>query len=60
MNTMKTLIMLGLIVCGCCSEPKIQVIHNDKTVTNTIQKASFQDESYVWESWLFSTNRVDR
>lgn len=42
---------------GCKSTP-IQVIDNTNVVTNTVPLKSFNDESYVWESWMFSTNEV--
>lgn len=42
---------------GCLS--KIQVIHNDNVVTNSVPMKAFNDESYVWETWTIGTNRVD-
>ena len=61
----KTLYATTLIACialacilGCsgCKADKINIIHNDKVVTNTVPVKAFNDESYVWEGWLFSTN----
>ena len=43
---------------GCTSE-SIQVIHNDKVVTNNVPLKAFNDEMYVWENWTFSTNKAD-
>ena len=43
---------------GCQSE-KIQVIHADKVVTNTVPMKAFNTERYIWESWTTSTNRVE-
>lgn len=46
---------------GCIT--KIQVIDDgSNTNTNKVQNVSsgFNDETYVWESWLFSTNHVDK
>jgi len=44
---------------GCTSE-KIQVIRNDKVVTNNVPMKAFNDESYIWENWTFGTNRVEK
>ena len=51
------LALLG-IVGGCVT--KIQVIDDGSSSTNKIQRveSGFNEESYVWESWFFSTNRV--
>ena len=45
---------------GCVT--KIQVIDDGSSNTNKVQKveSGFNEETYVWESWLFSTNRVDK
>ena len=44
---------------GCKSE-NIQVIHNDKVVTNSVPVKAFNDEVYVWENWTFGTNKVEK
>lgn len=44
---------------GCTSE-KIQIIRNDKVVTNSVPVKAFNDESYIWENWTFGTNRVEK
>lgn len=41
-----------------CKSDKIQVIHNDKVVTNSVPMKAFNDESYVWENWIIGTNQV--
>lgn len=55
-----SLIALALLggVSGCIT--KIQVIDDGSSNTNKVQKveSGFNEETYVWESWLFSTNRV--
>ena len=46
---------------GCIT--KIQVIDDgSNTSTNKVQNVSnsFNDETYIWENWSFSTNRVDK
>lgn len=64
---MKKMIAYGLValallsgVGGCIT--KIQVIDDGSNNTNKVQKveSGFNEETYVWESWLFSTNRVDK
>ena len=52
-------VAIGLWLTGCAYE-KIQVIHNDKVVTNAVPMKAFNDETYVWESWWFGTNKVDK
>lgn len=44
---------------GCTT--KIQVI-DDSSKTNAVHNVSsgFNEETYIWESWLFGTNRVDK
>ena len=51
---------LALAVSSCKST-KIQVI-DDSSGTNRVQnvQSGFNDETYIWEGWLFSTNRVDK
>jgi len=46
------------LVPGCTT--KIQVIDDGSSKTNQVHKveSGFNDETYVWESWTFSTNRV--
>ena len=55
-----SLVALALLggVSGCIT--KIQVIDDGSSSTNKVQKVEsrFNEETYVWESWLFSTNRV--
>jgi len=46
------------VLTGCGKT--IDVIHNDNVVTNTVSFRSFQDESYVWETWSYGTNRADK
>ena len=57
-----SLVALALLsgVGGCIT--KIQVIDDGSSNTNKVQKveSGFNEETYVWESWLFSTNRVDK
>ena len=54
---MKKLLIIALVLCcfGC-------TIKTTNTLENENSKAAsfnaFNDESYVWESWTFSTNKV--
>ena len=55
-----SLVALALLggVSGCIT--KIQVIDDGSSSTNKVQKveSGFNEETYVWESWSFSTNQV--
>lgn len=59
-----TLIACTALACilGCsgCKADKINVIYHDTVITNTVPVKAFNDESYVWEGWQFSTNKVDK
>lgn len=62
---MKKLILCSILAISVlagivgCSTSKIQVIHNDNIVTNNVPMRAFNDESYIWENWTYSTNRID-
>lgn len=60
--TAMMLCTLSLCIVGCngCKADKINVIHTDNVVTNTVPTKAFNDESYVWENWSFGTNKVDK
>ena len=49
---------VGLITAGCKTKEQIQVIQPQVVITNDISSASFNDEHYVWEGFIFSTNQV--
>lgn len=52
--------VLAISLAGCTT--KIQVIENGSSHSADRQSMSsgFNDETYIWESWSFSTNRVDK
>lgn len=52
--------VLAVSLAGCMT--KIQVIDDGSSSSAEQQRMSsgFNDETYIWESWTFSTNRVDR
>ena len=55
---MKKLITLFvLLMCVGCA-PKIINVNGTKNEETTSFNA-FNDENYVWESWTFSTNKVN-
>ena len=54
-----TVMSLAIWFPGCKSG-KINVIHTDAVVTNSVPVKAFNDETYIWETWQFGTNRVDR
>lgn len=47
----------GLFLSGCTSEGIQTDIKSEAAVTNTTFGA-FNDEVYIWESFIFTTNRV--
>lgn len=51
-----TAVVLAFGLLGC---KRMQAQQNTNTVTNTVLTTAFNDESYVWENWQFSTNKVD-
>ena len=57
---LKKILILAIFaaVTGGCGKT-IQVIETDNTMTNTVPVKAFQDETYIWESWTYSTNRVN-
>lgn len=48
------LVMAGTL-CGCRT-PETTVV----PVVMQPQQSSFSGKTYIWENWLYSTNRVDR
>ena len=53
--------MLGsidLIMAGCKTKEQIHVIQPQTVVTNNVPVKAFNDERYVWEGFIFSTNQV--
>lgn len=57
---MKKLITVFLLMTICigCSTKIINV--DGKTNDERTSFNAFNDESYVWEGWSFSTNKVDK
>ena len=53
-----TAILIGLMFSGCKTKEQIQVVQPQITVTNTAPARAFNDEQYVWENFIFSTNQV--
>lgn len=49
---------MSVFAAGCGKT--IDVIHTDNVVTNNVSFRSFSDETYVWETWTYGTNRADR
>ena len=49
---------VGLMTAGCKTKEQIQVIQPQVVVTNSIPVKAFNDERYVWEGFIFSTNQV--
>ena len=49
---------MSILMYGCFSD-SIQIIRNDKVVTNTVPLRAFNDEHYVWENWTISTNKIE-
>lgn len=56
------IVLLATVFFGIsgCTGDKIQIINNQNVVTNVVPTKAFNDETYVWENWQFSTNQVDK
>lgn len=53
----KLLLILAIASCIGCSTKHSNV--DEKRSNETSSFNAFNDESYVWEGWSFSTNKVD-
>ena len=55
-------LVAAVLLCGCCSKtPDKSNTYTDVTVTNSSPTQSgFNDESYIWEIFVFPTNRTER
>lgn len=49
--------LASLMLFGCKSKPQPSYYDGGST-TNVIMQTEFNEESYIWESFIFSTNRV--
>lgn len=49
---------IGLIMAGCKTKEQLHVIQPQTVVTNSVPVKAFNDEHYVWEGFIFSTNQV--
>lgn len=47
----------AILVCGCVSSKETDYYFN--TQTNATLQTSFDEEVYVWENFVISTNRVE-
>jgi uncharacterized protein YceK len=57
---MKKIIFALFILAVVCSGCSTKIINVDGTKNEeTTSFNAFNDESYVWESWTFSTNKVN-
>lgn len=50
-------IFASLMLFGCKSKP--QPSYYDGGSTNIIMQTEFNEENYIWEGFIFSTNRVN-
>lgn len=51
-------IISSLVLFGCKTKPQTPTYY-DGGSTNVIMQTEFNEENYVWEGFIFSTNRVD-
>ena len=52
--------LTSFLIFGCKTNPQNQTYFDNETVnTNILMQTEFNDEIYVWENFIFSTNRVD-
>ena len=60
---MKKIIAIATLSClmlfGCKSKPQNPQYYDGRNNTNVMMQTEFNDETYVWESFIFSTNRVN-
>lgn len=60
---MKKIIAIAALSClilfGCKSKPQNPSYYDGGSTTNVIMQTEFNEETYVWESFIFSTNRVN-
>ena len=60
-NSVKTLgfiISISFLLIGCSIKSKNTNEEYYPTPTNQVMKVDFNEEVYVWENFVFSTNRV--
>ena len=51
-------VISSLVLFGCKTKPQTPTYY-DGGSTNVIMQTEFNEENYVWEGFIFSTNRVD-
>lgn len=63
---MKKLVAISLVLLagciGCVNQPKTKPVtpaYYDSNA-NAAMQTEFNEEQYIWETFIFSTNRVDR
>ena len=56
-KTLIALFILGSAFLGGCTSEKIQVV--DPGASSTAVGSSFNEDRYVWEDFIFTTNRVN-
>ena len=54
----KFLIMALVLCCFGCTTKTTNTLENENSKAASFN--AFNDESYVWESWTFSTNKVNK
>jgi hypothetical protein len=57
---MKKLLIIALVLCcfGCTTKITNTLENENNKATSSFR--AFNDERYVWESWTFSTNKVNK
>lgn len=61
MNFFKAILastLVALALCGCKYE-KVQVITTDGANNAQRVGSGFNDETYIWENWIFPENRSE-
>lgn len=60
-RVLAVLLAVGVACFAGCHYSKIQVIQTETPASQQHQSlGAFNDETYVWESWWFGTNKVDK
>jgi uncharacterized protein YcfL len=58
MKKLASLVLIAVLLFGCTSTDE-NVMNQPMGDSNVIMSTGFNEEVYVWETFIFSTNRVE-